>query len=247
MTAPSVSPVVVAEPNVAVTTIDLARLEHVVREPRGCAEQDRQHAGRERIETARVPCLRGAEQPFRALQRAVRGDARRFVEQQQPEQVAGWDAVLPVTGRKNQSAPGPVPRASSMRRPSSTARRALVSWRKRSSGTRRSCSARATRERKKPRACSKPSLIGPGSSSRPSVLKWIGREAQVTRDFDVADARIREPRVLDLCEQQLVQQALDLGGDCGVFWRTRAALAPLIRLLCGRSRCARSTRSGRRP
>src|SRR5262245_31354620 len=58
-----------------------------------------------------------------------------------------------------------------MSRPSSAPRRALVSWRKRSSGTRRNCSACPTRERKKPRAFSNPSFTSAGSSSSAIVLK----------------------------------------------------------------------------
>ncbi len=83
----------------------------------------------------------------------------------------------------------------------STARRALVSCRNRSSGTRRNCKARATRERKKPRACSKPSLIGSRIVVEPEGIEVDRREAQVAGDLDLADAGAREPRILDLRQQ----------------------------------------------
>ena len=48
-----------------------------------------------------------------------------------------------------------------------------------------------TRERKKPRACSKPSLIGSGIVVEPERIEVDRREAQVAGDLDLADARAR--------------------------------------------------------
>src|SRR6185312_7741812 len=45
-------------------------------------ETDRQHAGGQGVEAAHVPCLVRAEQPANPLQRRVRGQADRLVEQE---------------------------------------------------------------------------------------------------------------------------------------------------------------------
>src|SRR5262249_50208001 len=67
--------------------IGLPRVEQEPAETRRGAEADRQHPGGERIETASVPRLRGCVESSYLLERTVRGEPTRLVEQQDPADV----------------------------------------------------------------------------------------------------------------------------------------------------------------
>ena len=103
---------------------------------------------------------------------------------------------------KGQSALGPVPR--DVVDELAQSRRRAERWCRGETEARERAaiaSACATRERKKPRACSKPSLMGSGIVVEPERIEVDRREAQVAGDLDLADAGAREPRILDLRQQ----------------------------------------------
>ena len=71
--------------------------------------------------------------------------------------------------------------------------------------------------------------VGAGSSSSAERIEVDRGEAEVAADLDVADARARQPRILDLRQQQLVQQPLDLGCDTMSFCELARHQADLAR------------------
>src|SRR6185312_5555051 len=60
-------------------------------------ETDRQHAGGQGVEAAHVPCLVRAEQPANPLQRRVRGQADRLVEQEDSTKLWAHASLLSLT------------------------------------------------------------------------------------------------------------------------------------------------------
>ena len=77
-------------------------------------------------------------------------------------------------------------------------------------------------------------MIGAGSSSSAERIEVDRGEAQIAGDLDLADARVGQPRILDLGQQQLVQQPLDLGGDT-MLSRELARHQPTLRAISVRS------------
>src|SRR5262249_54399643 len=82
--------------------VALASSQDLARHLGGLSKADRQHAGRERVEAADVACLLAGEQGPHPLQRGVRRQAVRLVEQQDaaghgrrasaPWRIAAWRA-----------------------------------------------------------------------------------------------------------------------------------------------------------
>ena len=103
--APSQSPVSVRAPSCTVHSIGLARSEQIAADLGGLTEAQRQHAGGHRIELPAWPGLGGADRRAHALQRAVRGEALRLVEQD--------DAVDLAIGRRSDALSAGVGRSSS--------------------------------------------------------------------------------------------------------------------------------------
>ncbi len=187
------------------------------------------------------PAFAACKQPFGVLQRVIGREARAACraagapEQSRPRDLGARHRAFAASVERYRRGFGAA-RRSSMRRLSSTARRALVSWRKRSSGARRKLQRLADARAEEAARLLEASLIGSGSSSRPSVLKNTVARLRSPLTSTSLHARPLEARILDLRQQQLVQQPLDLGGDSDAFWYVRAALVrPGLRAISVRS------------